>query len=147
MLCKELKFAVVPSRNQEYPSGEQFMYTMDIRHSTVANLQATALNRSCPLCCFSVQVRTFKDRMTLLHLRNIHHLQNMQLNFVSGSSITHGRGPKPSARSASHALSEGMCVSLLVSVLASSKASPKTLFDFDQAPVQARELMTSYHSV
>lgn len=86
--------SVEMTHSQEYPSGEQFMYTMEIRQSTVANLQ----------------VRTFKDRMTLLHLVNIHHLQKMQLDFVSGSSITH--------------------------VLASSKASPKTLFDFDQAPVQ-----------
>ena len=88
-----------------------------------------------------MQVRTFKDRMTLLHLVNIHHLQKMQLDFVSGSSITHGLEPKPSTLSGSRASR------FFVPVLASSKASPKTLFDFDQAPVQAKQVMTSYHSM
>jgi len=87
------------THNQEYPEGEQFMYTMEIRQEAVAHLQ----------------VRTFSSRMTLLHLRNVNRLHSMQLTFLSGTEIAH--------------------------VLTSSKASPKTLFDFDRAPAQVNGMV------
>lgn len=79
----------------DYPHGEQFVYTMEIREEATAELQA----------------RTFEDRMTLVHLRNVHKLHYMQMSFVEGPTITH--------------------------VLVSSRAAPKTLFDFDQVFTEA----------
>lgn len=75
---------------KDYPGTEKFMYEMEIREEAVAHMQ----------------VRTFSDRMTLIHLRNVHHLHYMMMRFHEGPKVSH--------------------------VLVSSKAAPKTLFDFDQ---------------
>lgn len=80
--------------SEAYPDGEQFMYDLEITHEETVHQE----------------VRLFRDRLTLLHLKNVLQLQHMSLSFKSGPKITH--------------------------VLTSSRAAPRTLFDFDDAPVQ-----------
>jgi len=53
-----------------------------------------------------LEVRVYRDRMTLLHLKNTKEFQHMELAFLAGVDVSH--------------------------VLISSKAMPKTLFDFDK---------------
>merc|ERR1719410_390889 len=57
-----------------------------------------------------LEVRLYHDRMTLLHLQNIASGNDMVLEFRNGPNITH--------------------------VLQSSRAAPKTFFDFDIVPTQ-----------
>jgi len=57
-----------------------------------------------------LEVRLYHDRMTLLHLQNIVSGNDMVLEFRNGPNITH--------------------------VLQSSRAAPKTFFDFDIVPTQ-----------
>eukprot|EP00930_Biecheleria_cincta_P056844 TRINITY_DN42878_c0_g1_i1.p1 TRINITY_DN42878_c0_g1~~TRINITY_DN42878_c0_g1_i1.p1 ORF type:complete len:656 (+),score=105.40 TRINITY_DN42878_c0_g1_i1:21-1988(+) len=81
------------ANSEAYPDGEQFMYDLEIKHEETVHQE----------------VRLFSDRLTLLHLNNVHQLKHMSLTFRSGPKITH--------------------------VLTASMAAPKTLFDFDdQAP-------------
>lgn len=77
-----------------YPSGEQFMYDLEIKQEETIH----------------EEVRLYRDRLTLLHLQNVHQLRHLSLSFNSGPQITH--------------------------VLATSGAAPKTLFDFYDEPVQ-----------
>jgi len=82
------------THTQEYPGGKQFMYSMEIRQEAVAHMQ----------------VRVFRDRMTLIHLENVHGLEEMEMSFLQEPEISH--------------------------ILTSSKAAPKTLFDFDAVLTQ-----------
>lgn len=75
--------------SEVYPDGEQFMYDLEIKHEETVHRE----------------VRLFRDRLTLLHLKNVNELKHMSLTFRSGPKITH--------------------------VLTASGAAPKTLFDFD----------------
>eukprot|EP00930_Biecheleria_cincta_P059540 TRINITY_DN4524_c0_g2_i1.p1 TRINITY_DN4524_c0_g2~~TRINITY_DN4524_c0_g2_i1.p1 ORF type:complete len:836 (-),score=147.90 TRINITY_DN4524_c0_g2_i1:159-2666(-) len=83
------------ANSDTYPDGEQFMYDLEITQQETVHQE----------------VRLFRDRLTLLHLKNVNQLKHMSLAFKSGPKITH--------------------------VLTASKAAPKTLFDFDDAPLQA----------
>jgi len=58
------------------------------------------------------EVRLFSQRLTLLHVSNVGTMKRIHLAFSSGPDVTH--------------------------VLTSSKAAPKTLFDFDQVHVQSK---------
>eukprot|EP00441_Pelagodinium_beii_P043868 CAMPEP_0197641408 /NCGR_PEP_ID=MMETSP1338-20131121/15391_1 /TAXON_ID=43686 ORGANISM="Pelagodinium beii, Strain RCC1491" /NCGR_SAMPLE_ID=MMETSP1338 /ASSEMBLY_ACC=CAM_ASM_000754 /LENGTH=804 /DNA_ID=CAMNT_0043214389 /DNA_START=8 /DNA_END=2422 /DNA_ORIENTATION=+ len=78
------------ANSEDYPSGQQFMYDLALSHLEKLHLQ----------------VRVYRDRMTLLHLKNVRDFENMELEFLAGPDISH--------------------------VLISSKAAPKTLFDFDK---------------
>jgi len=79
------------TQRKVYPDGQQFIY--EVRLTGLETLH--------------LQVRVYRDRMTLLHIENTAWAQHMVLDFLSGPNITH--------------------------ILSSSKAAPKTLFDFDQA--------------
>lgn len=87
------------TQHQVYPTGQQFIY----------NLQITEQERKLKL-----QVRVYRDRMTLLHITNPPDTANMALSFNPQMEITH--------------------------ILSSSKAAPKTFFDFDQ--MHAKEVTT-----
>merc|ERR1719215_143834 len=80
------------TQRRVYPSGEQFMYLMDLTEA--ANRMAAQ------------QMRIYRDRMTLIQIQNPVDTANTVLAFSSAVNITH--------------------------VLSSSKAAPKTWFDFDQ---------------
>lgn len=77
------------TRREDYPEGEKFMYDVKITDDEDVRLE----------------VRIFRDRLTLLHIENPSLAQALSLTFVSGPSISH--------------------------VLTSTRASPKTFFDFD----------------
>jgi hypothetical protein len=78
------------TQQQIYPHGQQFVYEFPV------NATGT----------MKMKVNVFRDRMTLLHLRNIGRVQNMVLDFKGGPNLT--------------------------DVLTSSRAAPKTFFDFDR---------------
>jgi len=59
-----------------------------------------------------LEVRLYHDRMTLLHIQNSARANNMVLEFISGPNITH--------------------------VLSSTRAAPKTFFDFDMVHTQVQ---------
>jgi len=80
---------------QVYPSGQQFIY----------NLQITEHERD-----LSLQVRVYRDRMTLLHVTLPPDTAEMVLAFKPAADVTH--------------------------ILSSSQAAPKTFFDFDQMHVK-----------
>eukprot|EP00442_Polarella_glacialis_P025350 CAMPEP_0115159742 /NCGR_PEP_ID=MMETSP0227-20121206/70414_1 /TAXON_ID=89957 /ORGANISM="Polarella glacialis, Strain CCMP 1383" /LENGTH=752 /DNA_ID=CAMNT_0002571553 /DNA_START=93 /DNA_END=2353 /DNA_ORIENTATION=+ len=76
---------------EEYPSGEQFMHELDLKNHDTERLEA----------------RVYRDRLTLLQVRNTDRAEHLELQFLAGPEISH--------------------------VLTSSAAAPKTLFDFDAA--------------
>jgi len=84
------------TQQQIYPDGEQWIYELQLGGSEALRLE----------------VRLYRDRMTLLHIQNAARADNMILEFVTGNNITH--------------------------VLSSSRAAPKTFFDFDQVHTQVR---------
>lgn len=88
------------TQRDTYPDGEQYIYDLSVSSSHTRELE----------------VRVFRDRMTLIHIDNAARADFLSLALSSfggasvGLNITH--------------------------VLTSSRAAPKTLFDFDRAPVQ-----------
>jgi len=82
-----------------YPDGGQFVYEID------TDLSATKM-----------QVRLYRDRLTLLRLSNTGDLKLLKLRFASGPAIDH--------------------------ILSSSVGAPKTLFDFDQKHETAGGMVT-----
>eukprot|EP00929_Paragymnodinium_shiwhaense_P075180 TRINITY_DN3842_c1_g3_i1.p1 TRINITY_DN3842_c1_g3~~TRINITY_DN3842_c1_g3_i1.p1 ORF type:complete len:984 (+),score=205.17 TRINITY_DN3842_c1_g3_i1:83-3034(+) len=73
-----------------YPSGQRFLYSIEV----VSGAADT------------VEVKLFKDRLTLLHIKNEAHMSRVSLSFTGEMEVTH--------------------------VLSSTDVAPKTFFDFDR---------------